>query len=236
MEKLMKISAKSRENVGKKESKKLRRENMIPAVIYGMGKGAIPISIGKADVTRILKSKMGENTILEIKRDDIVLNAMLKVVQYDYLGDNIIHLDLFRIDIDKTVRVSVPIKIIGESIGVRIEDGVLDFMTREIEISCLARDIPKEIEVDITDLHAGQVIKTDILDLGENITMLTETSRVICAVTVKAEVVEEEEEEEEIEEGAEEETEKAADKDKEAVKDTPDKDKEQDKDKEKERK
>jgi large subunit ribosomal protein L25 len=204
MENLMKISAKSRENVGKKEAKKLRRENMIPAVIYGMGKGAIPISIDRNDVTRILKSEMGENTILEITRDDIVLNAMLKEVQYDYLGDNIIHLDLFRIDINKPVKANIPIKTVGEAIGVRIEDGLIDFDTREVEVACLPKDILKEIEVDITELHSGQSIKIGTLDLGEKVTILTDPERVICSVTTKAAIVEEEVEEEiEEEEGEE---------------------------------
>lgn len=214
MEKLMKISAKSREDIGTKQAKKLRRENLIPAVIYGMGKGAIPISIARDDVTRILKSEMGYNTILEITRDDIVLNAMLKEIQYDYLGDDIIHLDLFRIDINKAVKVFIPVKITGESIGVKIEDGVLDFMTREIEVSCLPKDILKEIEVNITNLHAGQAIKIGALDLGEKVNVLTDPDRVICSVTTKAEIVEEEVEEveEELEEGAEEEKEKPEEK------------------------
>jgi large subunit ribosomal protein L25 len=203
MENVMTINAESRKESGKKIARKLRKEGRIPAIIYGEKKESIPISFSAHDIKRILKSEKGENTVLRIKRDNIQVDAMLKEVQYDYLSNNIIHLDLIRIDLNKSVNVNVPIVIVGESIGVKMEDGILDFITRELKIKCQATKIPKEFTVDITELHSGQSIKVEALDLGEEIKLLSSPDTVICSVSTKGpEKAEVEEVEEEVEEEA----------------------------------
>jgi large subunit ribosomal protein L25 len=193
MENVMKINAKSREGVGKKVAKLLRREGKIPAIIYGERKDTIPISIELADIKAILKSEKGENTVLKIHRDNIEVDAMLKEIQYDYLSDHIIHADFLRLDLTKPVTAWVPIVIKGESIGVKLEDGVFDFITRDIQVKCLATKIPKEIAVEISGLHAGHSIKAQDLEMGEEIQLVSDPHRVICAVTSKDKAAAEEE-------------------------------------------
>ena len=193
MENVMKINAKSREGVGKKVAKLLRREGKIPAIIYGERKDTIPISIELADIKAILKSEKGENTVLKIHRDNIEVDAMLKEIQYDYLSDHIIHADFLRLDLTKPVTAWVPIVIKGESIGVKLEDGVFDFITRDIQVKCLATKIPKEIAVEISGLHAGHSIKAQDLEMGEEIQLVSDPHRVICAVTSKIKAAGEEE-------------------------------------------
>ena len=216
MENVMTVKADTRKEVGKKIAKKLRRDGKIPAIIYGGGKETIPISFLSEDVKEILKSEKGENTVLRIQRGDINVDAMLQQVQYDYLSDNIIHVDLLRIDVEKPVNVSVPIKAVGEAVGVKVEDGIFDFITREIKVKCLVTKIPKEIVVDISDLHSGSSIKLEDLDIGEGIELLSNPHTAICAVTAKGKIEEiaEEvvEEEEAAEEGEAEEEVKAEDK------------------------
>jgi large subunit ribosomal protein L25 len=200
MENITNIKAESRKEVGKQIARQLRKQGKIPAIIYGGKKESIPISILLNDVRGILKADKGENTVLKIRRDDIEVDAMLKEVQYDYLSDNIIHVDFIRIDLNKAVNVSVPVTVHGDPIGVKVEDGVFDFITREIEIRCLPTKIPKEYIVDTSQLHAGHSIKTEDLDLGEDIRLMSDPHRVICAVLTKVkkeEVIEEEAVEEE---------------------------------------
>jgi large subunit ribosomal protein L25 len=195
----MNVNAESRQEVGKKISKKLRKDGRVPAIIYGGEKESIPISLLLSDVKQILKARMGENTILRIHRDDLKVDAMLKQIQYDYLSDSIIHVDFIRIDLTKPIEVKVPVEISGESIGVRLEDGVFDFVNRELKIWSIPDKIPRAIEVDVTDLHVGHSIKVDDLNLGEEIEFLSDPQTVICSVSVKG-MVEEEVVEEEVEE------------------------------------
>ncbi len=221
MENIMTIKAQSREGVGKQLAKKLRRQGKIPAIIYGESTDSIPISIELADVKAILKSEMGENTVLKIQLDNkkalyerrvealvvednklfsleslkvssLEIDAMLKEIQFDYLSDHIIHADFLRLDLAKPITVWVPIVVTGEPIGVKLEDGIFDFITREIQVKCLATKIPKKIVVEISGLHSGNSIKAENLEMGEDIQLLSDPHRAICAVTskVKAEAEE----------------------------------------------
>lgn len=203
MENIIAVNAESRNEVGKQVAKRIRRERKIPAIIYGEKKESIPISIDLDTIKKIMKSEMGENTILKIKRDDIEVDAMLKDIQYDYLSDNIIHADFIRIDLKKKIEVSVPIILIGEPIGVRLEDGILDFVNREIDLRCLPHKIPSKIEINVEDLHVGHSLKFDIIELDEDVELISRPERVICNVAQKGAVEEEVEEEEEGEEGEE---------------------------------
>ncbi|UCH93050.1 MAG: 50S ribosomal protein L25 [Candidatus Aminicenantes bacterium] len=195
----MSIKAESRQEVGKRIAKQLRKQGKIPAIIYGENKESIPISIAINDVKAILKGEKGENTVLRIHRDDIEVDAMLKEIQYDYLSDHIIHVDFLRINLDNPVTAWVPVTVTGEPIGVKVEDGIFDFITRDVQVKCLPTKIPKGIEIDVAELHAGHSIKAEDMELAEDIQLLSDPQRVICAVTskVKPAAVEEKPEAEE---------------------------------------
>ena len=202
MQDLVNFKAESRDSVGKKIAKKIRKEGKIPAIIYGDGKEPIPISINVKDVLSVLKMEKKQNTILRIHRDDIQVDAMLKEIQYDYLSDNILHADFFRLDLNKEIEVSIPVTIVGESIGVRVEDGVFDFVTRDIRVKALPTLIPTNFEIDVTDLHSGSSIKVENIEEEENVKIVTDKQIVICSVVAKG-AEEEEEVEEDDEEAAE---------------------------------
>jgi large subunit ribosomal protein L25 len=203
MQNIMNVNAESRKEVGKKISKKLRNQGKIPAIIYGGGRESIPISLLLSDLKLILKAEMGENTILRIHRDDIEVDAMLKKIQLDHLSEKIIHADFIRIDLTKPIEINVPVVIKGESIGVKLEEGIFDFVNRELKVWSVPDKIPKAIEVDISDLHVGHSIKVEELELAEDIEFLSDPQTVICAVSAKGMVEEEEVVEEEVEEEAE---------------------------------
>lgn len=185
MQDIIAIKAEPREKVGKSIAKKLRNSGRVPAIIYGGNKESIPISINQEDLKSILKSDKGINSLLRIQREAVVVDAMLKEIQYDYLQDTPIHVDFIRIDPKRPVVVSVPVRISGEAIGVKEEDGVFDFMTRTLELRCLPDRIPREITVDVSQLHAGHSIKVEDLKFADEIEMLSDTRSVICAVSAK---------------------------------------------------
>lgn len=187
----MRIKAESRQEVGKKVSKRLRKEGRMPAIIYGENKESIPISLAIDDLKSILKAEKGENTVLKIQRDDIEVDAMLKEVQYNYLSDQVIHADFLRIDPNKPILASVPIVASGEPIGVKLEGGIFDFITREVQVKCLASKIPQRFKIDISQLHSGHSIKAEDLEMDEDIKLITDSHRVICAISAKSKATEE---------------------------------------------
>ncbi|MGE5340211.1 MAG: 50S ribosomal protein L25 [Candidatus Omnitrophota bacterium] len=182
----MTIKAESRHEKGKKISNRLRREGKIPAIIYGEHQETLPISLLRNDVKAVLKADKGMNTVLKIQKDTLNVDAMLKEVQYDYLSESIIHADFIRIDLNKPVFINIPIITKGEPIGVKLEDGFFDFITREIKVKCLPTKIPSEYVIDVSGLHAGNSIKAENLDLGEDIKLVSDPHKVICAVSSKS--------------------------------------------------
>jgi len=206
MENVVTLNAESRHEVGKKIAKKLRKQGRIPAIIYGEHKESIPISLSVSDIKTILKSDTGENTVLRIHRDDMQVDAMLKEIQYDYLSDHVIHVDLIRIDLNKSVNINVPVVVQGEPIGVKVDGGIFDFMTRELKVRCLPTQIPREFVLDVSEMQTGHSIKVEDMEVAEGIKIMSDPHTVICAVAARSGA----EEAEEAEEGEEEEAAEAA--------------------------
>lgn len=195
-----KIKAEKRDVFGKNASRRLRREGMIPAILYGGDASNVPLTLRKEDVFMILKSDTGENTVFQVSFDSEIRDVMIKEFQRDPVTDEILHADFVHIAMDKVIRVSVPVVIAGEAVGVKAEGGFVDFITREIEVECLPKDIPEHIEIDISDLHLRQSLKAEDIALPEGVKLITssDTILVMIEVPVKEEEIEVEEEEEEV--------------------------------------
>jgi len=205
MENLITINAELREEISKKACKGLRAQGKIPAIVYGITAESIPIAVDLGDIKNIMKSEKKENSILRILQSNKAkFDAMIKEIQYDYLSDHIIHVDFIRIDVTKPVEVEVPVVLFGEPIGVKTEDGLLEFINREVHVRCLPTRIPKEIRIDVSSLHINQSIKVDTLPKTDDYQLISPANTVICAVAAKAkeEVVEVVEEVAEVVEGA----------------------------------
>ncbi len=195
------LKADLREKKGKEYAKKIRKEGKLPAVLYGEEKESVSLLVSRKDIENILKSEHGTNQILELQYGKDKETVIIYDIQYDYLGKDMLHVDFKRISMDKPVDIEVRIVLKGEPVGVKIENGFLDFVTREIEVSCLPKDIIDEIEIDVTNLHAGQSIKVEDIELDkEKYSILTPPDTVI--VTIEKERGAEEAEEEEVEEEA----------------------------------
>ncbi len=195
------IKCEKREVFGKNASRRLRREGKVPAVLYGGDEPSMHLAIQKKDIFGILRSESGENTIFKASFDSESRDTMIKELQTDPVTDEILHIDLILIAMDKAVRVSVPVVVAGESVGVKTEGGFVDLITREVEVECLPGDIPEHIEVDISDLHLHQSIKIEDMIFPEGVESLEDpqTLVVLIEAPTKEEEVAVEAEEEEVE-------------------------------------
>jgi large subunit ribosomal protein L25 len=185
------LEAQPRQAGTKNHARRVRREGKIPAVVYGASKDSVPVSVDPRHVLRILRSDSGHNTIF-----DLALNggertkAMIVDWQYEPIKGHLLHIDLQRIAMDKALRVSVPIVLQGVAEGVKTEGGILEQILREVEIECLPADIPSHIDVDISHLTFGMVLRVSNLPHNEKLKFLSDANQPVAHVTsVKEEVV-----------------------------------------------
>ena len=192
-----KIDINKRESLGKKGVKQLRREGMIPGIYYSPNsKSSTPIVIFQGDFHEAVKSG---TRIFNISVGEKKQNVLFKSVQYHPVTDQVLHIDLYGIRMDRAVNIKIPVHLIGDPIGVTEEGGVISQATTEIEITCLPGDIPEFVETDVSGLAIGDAINVGILQLDEKITLITPEDTVLASVTHAMKeiepVVEEEEEE-----------------------------------------
>jgi large subunit ribosomal protein L25 len=185
------LEAEPREAGTKNHARRVRREGRIPGVVYGAGKDAMPVSVDPRHVLRILRSDSGHNTIFDLAlTGGERTKAMIVDWQYEPIKGHLLHIDLKRIAMDKALRVSVPIELQGVPVGVKTEGGILEQMLREVEIECLPGDIPSHIDVDVSELTFGKVLRVADLPHNEKLKFLTEANQPVAHVTsVKEEVV-----------------------------------------------
>jgi large subunit ribosomal protein L25 len=178
------VKAEKRDDFGKNASRRLRKEGKIPAVLYGESTVSVPLILAKKDIVAILKSEAGENTIFKVAFDSKLQDAMIKELQVQASTDELIHADLILISMDKAIRVAVPVVLRGEPVGVKAEGGFIDFMTREVDIECLPKDIPENIQVDVSPLHLHQSLKIGDLAPPEGVKFMSDPLSVIVVISV----------------------------------------------------
>jgi len=185
------LEAQPREAGTKNQARRVRREGKIPGVLYGASKDALPVSVDPRHVLRILRSDSGHNTIFDLALlGGERTKAMIVDWQYEPIKGHLLHIDLKRIAMDKALRVSVPVTLQGVAEGVKTEGGILEQMLREVEIECLPEDIPSHIDVDISHLTFGKVLRVSDLPHNEKLKFLTDANKPVAHVTsVKEEVV-----------------------------------------------
>jgi large subunit ribosomal protein L25 len=177
------IAAEPRATRGKNESRRLRKRGLIPAVLYGAYREALAVSVDPKQVTRILHSKTGHNTIFNVDLQDRESSpAMVVDWQYDPMKDTLLHVDLKRIDLTKRIQVSVPVRTQGEAKGVKQQDGLLELVTREVEIECLPDEIPEQFTVDVTELMMGMSVRASDVALSGSMVLLSPAESVIAHV------------------------------------------------------
>jgi large subunit ribosomal protein L25 len=189
------VEAEPRDSFGKGPNRRLRASGWIPAVVYGENKAPVHLAVSPKEVTRILRSHAGSNTIFElrIKGQKGAENVMIKDYQLEPVEHNLLHADLIRVAMDHLMTVSVNVELTGTAYGVKNEGGILDFITRSVEITCLPADIPETIVADISALRLGDHLRAGDLVLPGKVTLETAPGVVIANVVTPKKVVEEEE-------------------------------------------
>lgn len=169
---------------GKNESRRLRKQGLIPVVLYGEAKEPVSLSVDHRVVDKILHSKMGVNTVFDIELADKGQrrSVMIKDYQLDPITDRLSHADFIRIDATHEVHVPVHVVLTGVPVGVKLEGGLLENPTREVMVACLPKDIPAAIEVDVSGLHINQYIRVGELAYPAGVKPLSEKNTVVCSV------------------------------------------------------
>ncbi len=173
---------------GKNESRRLRRTGRIPAVLYGARKSSVAVTVNPREITHILHSESGHNTIFDLQVGEERTKAMIVDWQYEPVRGALLHVDLKRIAMDQRLRVKVPIVLKGEAEGVKQQGGILEQVLREAELECLPGDIPGHIDVDISHLVFGVVLRVSDLPHSEKIKFLSDANYPVAhIVAVKEE-------------------------------------------------
>lgn len=185
------IVAEPRQSRGKNEARRLRARGMAPAVVYGAKLDAIPVSLSPKEVRKILNSTTGHNTIFNIAvNGGETTPVMIVDWQSDPVRETLLHVDLKRIDLTKRMAVKVPVHTTGEAKGVKIQGGLFEIVTREIEIECLPNEIPDGFTVDVSELMIGQNLRASDIPVTGSLKLLSPPDQVIAhVVTMKAEEV-----------------------------------------------
>ncbi len=175
-------------------ARRVRVSGKIPAVVYGAQQPSVAITVDPKQILRILYSESGHNTIFDLEVAGAKNSAKTKVMivdwQYEPIRGALMHIDMKRIAMDKAMRVQVPIQLQGVPVGVKTQGGILDQILREVTVECLPADIPSHIDVDVSELAFGQILRVSALPHGGKLKFITdEETAVAHVVAVREEVV-----------------------------------------------
>jgi large subunit ribosomal protein L25 len=182
------INAESRDTRGKNEARRLRARGSMPAVVYGGSSGPAPVAVSPKELTRILNSKTGHNTIFNLSVAGESTPVMIVDWQYDPIRDHLLHADLKRIDLNTSIVVKVPVLTHGDPKGVKLQGGLHEIITREIEVECLPAEIPEQFDVHVAELLIGQSIRAGDIPMAGTMTLVSPPDAVIShVVSLRAE-------------------------------------------------
>jgi len=155
------LEAISRDTFGKNEARRTRKAGRVPAVLYGGGRADTrPISVDPKSLLQILHSESGANTLISLKLSgEADTRVLVREYQLDPVTHQILHVDFYRVAMDRVLRVTIPVTVKGESKGVKQQGGILEFIRREIEVECLPSDIPEHVEIDVAELMLHQGVR-----------------------------------------------------------------------------
>ena len=174
----------------KNAARRVRASGRIPAIVYGAKKDSVAITVDPKQISRILHSGSGHNTVFDLKVGGEQTKAMIVDWQYEPIKETLMHIDLKRIAMDQALRVQVPIQLIGTAEGVKTQGGILEQVLREVEVECLPGDIPDHLEADVTSLVFGTVLRVKDLPQSGKIKFVTDENQTVAHITSVKEVVE----------------------------------------------
>lgn len=183
MRKDITVAAEPRETRGKNNARRMRTREQIPAVVYGTGKDPVAVTVSPKEINKILFSSTGHNTIFNLEVTGRETTPVMVVDwQHEPVRGNLLHIDLQRIDLSKRLRVKVPVTTHGDPKGVKIQGGIYEIITREIEIECLPDEIPEKFDMDVAEFMIGQSLRASDIPMAEGIVLVSSPDQVISHV------------------------------------------------------
>lgn len=183
------VAAEVRSSRGKNEARRTRRAGQIPAVVYGAFQDPVSIAVNPREILKIVRSATGYNTIFNLAvAGGETTPVMVVDQQVDPIRGNLLHADLKRIDLTKRIKVAVPVATTGEARGVKLQGGLMEIVSRSVEIECLPGDIPERFVVDVTELMIGQAKRASDIELSGSMKLVSPADAVIAhMVALRAE-------------------------------------------------
>jgi len=178
------VPAENRAETGKNANRRLRGKGLIPGILYGVKKETIAVSVSPREIGSILKSAAGANTLFDLDLGGQRRKVILKEYQREPLKGQLLHADFYEVALDKILEVKVHLELTGVPVGVKTQGGVLDFVTRELEIECLPADIPEKIMIDVSHLELGKHFRVSDLKLSDKVKLHTGLDVVIAHVVM----------------------------------------------------
>ncbi len=173
------IEAEKRQDLGTHGARRLRRQGLVPVVLYGHQLETVHLSVDEGTIESLLHEGA---RVVDLRLGETAETALLKDIQYDAMGDHVLHLDLARVAVDERVEVTVPVELHGTPRGVQDEDGVLDHVIQDIEIECPAVDIPENIRVEVDELEIGDTVHIRDVTPPPGVTLLQDDDMVVASV------------------------------------------------------
>jgi large subunit ribosomal protein L25 len=182
--KTIELNVERRTETGKGPARRSRANGKIPAVVYGAGKPTVSVHLDRRALTDAFREGAGENAIflLKLAGSDQSRHAMIRELSRDPVSREPLHIDFVRVQMDAKIRVKVPIEVTGIATGVKNDGGILDFVTREIEIECLPGNIPENLPIDVSALAIGDALRVSAMQAPEGVEIVEDPERVLVHV------------------------------------------------------
>lgn len=181
------LEVQKREPGSKNVNRRLRASGIVPAVVYGGAREPVAIQVGHRKVEELMRSTGTEHSVflLKLEGTDKSRHTMIRELVTDSMTGQMIHIDFQRIDMDSAVRVEIPVEVHGIAYGVKTDGGLLDFVTRQVEVECLPNKIPAHLDLDVTELHVGDHVEASALELPDGVELVSEPTQVIVSIKGK---------------------------------------------------
>ena len=184
MAKTLTLKAEIRENIGSKAVRKLRKKGLIPAIIYGHQKEPVAVTL---DARSFIEALHHGQRLMDLQLGDKEEKVLIKALQYDHLGRDIIHADLLRVDVLQMVEVTVPIELKGTAPGIHA-GGIVETHTNRLEIECKVTEIPEKIVISVKDMQLGDALHARDIVLPEGINLITSPEMLVVSCHTVAEI------------------------------------------------
>jgi large subunit ribosomal protein L25 len=183
MANILELTAQTRQRSGSSSVRRMRKEGLVPAVIYGRKTENANIKVDTKTVTQLLKESASDNVLVNLQIDGAKSQlALIQKVQHDHLKGGILHIDFHAVDVNESIHAQEPIEIVGEAEGVKA-GGQLDVMLHNIEVFCLPKDLPAKVVVDVTHVGQGQGVHVKDLKLPEGVSVHLDGDVLILSIT-----------------------------------------------------